>query len=214
MAPAMRRVLNPMFDHYEKQMISSEKRIINAIASVSRPSPSLLPPLSGPTSVIPAPGTLFWPSQYTPAEANIAGQNVGGKEYYLDWHGQCRLGSKQRVVTSISWVVGGPPQANNLNPRSNPASGEPGVTPQASGPAANVPNRKRDRRVLNLNGEELVYETADLPPAPAIHFSDRIDSLFEEWESSTLLTVKEQGIPIKHWSDLYKFGTKSTVFSS
>ncbi len=85
--------------------------------------------------------------------------------------------------------------------------------PQVSGPA-NVSNRKRDRRVLNLNGKEFVYETADLPPAPAIHFSDRIDSLFEEWESSMLLTVKEQGIPIKHWSDLYKFGTKSAVFSS
>ncbi len=102
MAPAMRRVLNPMFDHYEKQMISSEKRIINAITSVSRPPPSLLLPLSGPTSVIPAPGTMFWPSQYTPVEANIAasGRNVAGEEYYLDWHGQRHLGPSNRFFLS------------------------------------------------------------------------------------------------------------------
>ncbi len=100
-----------------------------------------------------------------------------------------------------------------MNAAGDPASGDRTESQPVLAPIVN-PGCKPPQRTLALNGEDLVYETADIPSAPAVHFSDRIDDLFEEWEISVLLKVKERGVPIKYWSKLYKFATKSPAFTS
>ncbi|KAF9232767.1 hypothetical protein BU15DRAFT_67163 [Melanogaster broomeanus] len=57
---------------------------------------------------------------------------------------------------------------------------------------------------LDDSDTEFVFDISRVPDPPAINFSDDIDRLFREWESSMLLVVNGRGIPVKHWGQFYK----------
>ncbi|KAF9241065.1 hypothetical protein BU15DRAFT_73548 [Melanogaster broomeanus] len=57
---------------------------------------------------------------------------------------------------------------------------------------------------LDDSDTEFVFDISHVPDPPAINFSNDIDRLFHEWESSMLLIVNGRGIPVKHWGQFYK----------
>lgn len=70
--------------------------------------------------------------------------------------------------------------------------------------------------IAMLDGEQFTYDKTKVPEPPTIHFSQHINRLFDEWESSNLLCVGGRGIPIKHWGEFYKRtkGIKSTAWDA
>jgi hypothetical protein len=63
---------------------------------------------------------------------------------------------------------------------------------------------------------EFTFDVRCVPDPPAINFSNDIDRLFHEWETSTLLIVNGHSIPIKHWGQFYKkaTGAKGTAWDA
>ncbi|TFY58918.1 hypothetical protein EVJ58_g6115 [Rhodofomes roseus] len=76
-------------------------------------------------------------------------------------------------------------------------SGEQLVDPQSS-----TPSHQRIR--ISLDDQDIHIDKTHLPDPPAIHFSDDIPALFEQWNTSQLLKIDGHGIPIKHWDKVYK----------
>ncbi|KAG1847320.1 hypothetical protein DFJ58DRAFT_843215 [Suillus subalutaceus] len=70
--------------------------------------------------------------------------------------------------------------------------------------------------VMMLDGEWFKYDKTKVPEPPTIHFSQDIDRLCDEWESSNLLCIGGHRIPIKHWGKFYKRakGVKSTAWDA
>ncbi|KAG1887196.1 hypothetical protein F4604DRAFT_1917008 [Suillus subluteus] len=70
--------------------------------------------------------------------------------------------------------------------------------------------------VTMLDGERFKYDKTKVPEPPTIHFSQDIDWLCDEWESSNLLCIGGHRIPIKHWGEFYKRakGVKSTAWDA
>ncbi|KAG9312002.1 hypothetical protein JVU11DRAFT_7274 [Chiua virens] len=69
---------------------------------------------------------------------------------------------------------------------------------------------------LDFPHTEFPFDIRHVPDPPAIHFSNDIDRLFREWESSALLATNGHGIPVKHWSQFYKkaAGAKKTAWDA
>ena len=63
---------------------------------------------------------------------------------------------------------------------------------------------------------DFAFDVRHVPDPPAINFSNDVDRLFHEWETSTLLIVNGHGIPIKHWGQFYKkaVGAKPTAWDA
>lgn len=75
---------------------------------------------------------------------------------------------------------------------------------QVHGTSDSIPPENVGIACLDDSGTDFVFDISRVPDPPAINFSDDIDRLFREWQSSTLLAVNGRGIPVKHWGQFYK----------
>ena len=75
--------------------------------------------------------------------------------------------------------------------------------PVQSSQSISPPSRPSGMIRITLDGEDIYFDRADLPGPPAVHYSTNLPGLFRDWHDSSLLTVGNRGIPIKHWDKLY-----------
>ena len=71
-------------------------------------------------------------------------------------------------------------------------------------------------RTITLESTTLTFDINVVPDPPPTSFADNVDLLFSEWYQSQRVIVAGQGIPIRHWDELYhkKAGVKQFVWRS
>ena len=60
------------------------------------------------------------------------------------------------------------------------------------------------RLTIVIDGLSLTLDARHVPDPPIQHFSKNVNTLFEHWKESTILSVDGHGIPLKYWPDVYK----------
>jgi hypothetical protein len=64
---------------------------------------------------------------------------------------------------------------------------------------------KQRRLVMDNISKPLIFNTFDIPDPPYLKYSENLDELIEEWDNSSYLIIKGIPIPIKYWSQVFRW---------
>ena len=69
---------------------------------------------------------------------------------------------------------------------------------------------KRRKLVLENRSQPLYFTALDIPEPPGIRLTDDLDQLIHDWDDSSHITIKRVPIPIKYWSQVYRWASPGT----
>ncbi|TDL18316.1 hypothetical protein BD410DRAFT_842937 [Rickenella mellea] len=154
--------------------------------------------------------TAFMSRSFTPSPASIAvanlhsaalnGRNDLNRDMNLDTHSQTPRSTSSNLTLSRGLVA----QDNSPD---DTAMLTTSPVPSSSG-ACGYPDS------FLIDGKQFAFDFANVPDPPTANFADNVTELFRAWcdgNSIYATKVNGQGIPIKHWPDLYKKKYKGKV---
>ena len=69
---------------------------------------------------------------------------------------------------------------------------------------------KRRKLVLENRSKPLYFTGLDIPDPPSIRLTDDLSQLIHDWDDSSHITIKRVPIPIKYWSQVYRWASPGT----
>jgi hypothetical protein len=64
---------------------------------------------------------------------------------------------------------------------------------------------KQRRLMMDNASKPLIFDALDISDPPYLKYSDNMDELIEDWDNSSHLIVKGMPIPLKYWSQVFRW---------
>jgi len=65
--------------------------------------------------------------------------------------------------------------------------------------------QNKKRKLILDDSSSLIFTASDISDPPHLKYSNNLDGLLEDWEDSSYLIIKGVSIPLKYWSQVFRW---------